>query len=145
MVVPARLNVVVLGVRDLDTMRAFYESFGWRPRPRTGMFARLELAGATLMLFPLDTLSDVVGLAPSGDGIFRGTVNAIVAASDAEAEEILAAASAAGGRVLGETKDREWGARTAYFADPETNVWEVAVVPGVTFDERGALIWPGRS
>lgn len=97
------------------------------------------------MLFPLDKLADVVGLPPGDDGVFRGTVNALVAETDTRAREILAAAADAGGRVLAETKDRLWGSRTGYFADPESNVWEVAVVPGVSFDDRGGLIWPGQS
>lgn len=143
--IPARLNVVVLGVRDLQTMRTFYQSFGWRPRPRNGEFARFDLAGATLMLFPLDKLAEVVGLPPSDAGMFSGTVNALVAETDGAAEEILAVAADAGGRVLAEVNDRQWGSRTGYFADPESNVWEIAVVPGVTFDDRGGLIWPGRS
>ena len=48
----------------------------------------------------------------------------------------------AGAQVLAEPTDRDWGGRSAYFADPEGNAWEVAWVPGSTFDERGALIWP---
>lgn len=139
--VPARLNVVVLGVRDIDTMRGFYEALGWRPRPRRGAFSRMDLAGASLMLFPLDTLTEVVGL-PLSDNGFRGTVNAIVTEDDDEANSVLSAAVAAGGTQLGELTQRSWGSTTAYFADPEHNVWEVAVLPGASFDDRGALIWP---
>ncbi|BBX62597.1 glyoxalase [Mycobacterium saskatchewanense] len=139
--VPARLNVVVLGVRDIDTMRGFYESLGWRPRPRRGAFSRMDLAGASLMLFPLDVLLEVVGLPLSENG-FRGTVNAIVAEDDDMARSILSAAVAAGGTRLSELTQRNWGVRTGYFADPERNVWEVAVLPGASFDDSGALIWP---
>jgi catechol 2,3-dioxygenase-like lactoylglutathione lyase family enzyme len=139
--VPARLNVVVLGVRDIDAMRGFYEGLGWRPRPRRGAFSRMDLAGVSLMLFPLDTLVEVVGL-PLSDNGFRGTVNAIVTEDEDSANSILTAVVAAGGSKLGELTERSWGARTAYFADPETNVWEVAVLPGASFDDAGALIWP---
>ena len=48
----------------------------------------------------------------------------------------------AGGRVLAEPAAREWGGRSAYFADPEGNTCEVAWLPGSTFDARGGLIWP---
>lgn len=139
--VPARLNVVVLGVRNIDTMRAFYEAMGWRPRPRRGAFSRMDLAGVSLMLFPLDTLAEVVGLPASADG-FRGTVNAIVAEDDAAADSIVEQALAAGGTQLSPLTQRSWGSRTAYFADPELNIWEVAVLPGATFDECGLLVWP---
>lgn len=93
------------------------------------------------MLFPLDTLADVVGLPPAGEG-FRGTVNAIVTDTDDSAREILSAVLVAGGKQLCDLTPRDWGSRTAYFSDPEHNVWEVAVLPGVTFDDRGAVIWP---
>jgi hypothetical protein len=32
------------------------------------------------------------------------------------------------------------GGKTAYFADPENNLWEIAWNPDSTFDERGALL-----
>jgi uncharacterized glyoxalase superfamily protein PhnB len=47
-----------------------------------------------------------------------------------------------GGRVLAKPVAREWGGRAGYFADPEDNVWELAWMPGATFDEWGGLIWP---
>lgn len=141
--VPARLNVVVLGVADIDVMRRFYEALGWRPRPRRGSFSRMDLAGISLMLFPLDALVDVVGL-PLASGGFRGTVNAMVVADDAAAGDILATVVAAGGVQLGDLTDRPWGSRTAYFADPEDNVWEIAVMPGASFDANGLLVWPTR-
>ena len=48
----------------------------------------------------------------------------------------------AGGRVLAEPAAREWGGRSGYFSDPEDNVWEVAWLPGSTFDDKSGLIWP---
>jgi uncharacterized glyoxalase superfamily protein PhnB len=33
-----------------------------------------------------------------------------------------------------------WGGRTAYFSDPEHNLWEVAWNPSAVFDERGGMI-----
>jgi uncharacterized protein len=51
-------------------------------------------------------------------------------------------ARAAGGTVLAEPVDREWGGRSGYFADPEGNVWEVAWLPGSTFSGEPAMSWP---
>jgi hypothetical protein len=42
--------------------------------------------------------------------------------------------------VLREASDAFWGGRTAYFCDPERNLWEVAWNPTAVFDERGAMI-----
>lgn len=55
-------------------------------------------------------------------------------------EDAIEAARVAGGRVLAEPTEREWGGMSGYFADPEGNVWEIAWVPGSAFDDRGALI-----
>jgi predicted enzyme related to lactoylglutathione lyase len=49
---------------------------------------------------------------------------------------------AAGGSIVKEPIDAVWGGRSAYFADPEGNLWEVAWMPGSSFDERGGLILP---
>ena len=57
-------------------------------------------------------------------------------------DEAMAAVRAAGGTVLAEPTDREWGGRSAYFADPEGNVWEVAWAPGASFDPGGRFVWP---
>jgi uncharacterized glyoxalase superfamily protein PhnB len=47
---------------------------------------------------------------------------------------------AAGVTITKEPEDAEWGGRSAYFIDPEHNLWEVAWNPAVDFDARGALI-----
>ncbi|MBF6556329.1 MAG: VOC family protein [Acidimicrobiales bacterium] len=124
-----RLDVVVFGVRDLPTVRDFYTRLGWRHRPKDGMFARFELGATAMVLFPLDTLADVVGV-PTAEGRgFSGTATAMQAASPEAIDEALDTVVAAGGTVLAQAADRPWGVRTAYFADPEDNVWELFCLP----------------
>jgi catechol 2,3-dioxygenase-like lactoylglutathione lyase family enzyme len=127
MSLPARLQVVVIGVRDLAATRRFYENLGWRSRPRDGLFARFELDGAALVLFPRDTLAETTGVSTT-DG-FGGTTPAMVV-DDAQAlNDGLQAVVEAGGRIVAEPANRPWGVRTAYFADPENNIWELCVPP----------------
>lgn len=127
--VPAQLNVVVLGVQDLARTRAFYEALGWRSRPRDGMFARFQLGDADLVLFPADALAEVVGLPlVTGEG-FKGSASAMILESPAALDAALAEVRLAAGTVLAEPADRPWGVRTAYFADPEGNAWELACLP----------------
>ena len=47
--VPARLNVVTFGVRDLPAVRSFYEALGWESRSADDEFARFEIGGAVLL------------------------------------------------------------------------------------------------
>lgn len=124
-----RLDVVILGVRDLATVRSFYEKLGWRYRPRDGIFARFELGGAALTLFPLDALAEVVGLGPAGNGGFKGSATAMMVDGPEALDNALEVVVAAGGSVLSEPADRPWGIRSAYFADPENNAWELCCLP----------------
>lgn len=143
---PARLNVVTLGVRDLPRVRAFYEALGWPCHADGDDFARFDTGGAVLSLFPLERLADEAGQPaafPSDafSGVFRGVTLATVVEERGLVDACLDQVRAAGGTIKAEAVDREWGGRSGYFADPEGNAWEVAWLPWAAFDERGGLIW----
>jgi uncharacterized glyoxalase superfamily protein PhnB len=59
-----------------------------------------------------------------------------------EVDAALDAAISAGAKLLKAAHTADFGVRSGYFADPEGNVWEVAHMPGSTFDERGGMILP---
>ncbi len=141
--IPARLNVVTLGVRDLLAVRSFYEALGWKSRSADDQFTRFETGGAVLALYPLDALAEEANMpSPTGAGRSAGFTCAIVVESEEMVDAAINGVREAGGRVLAEPVAREWGGHSGYFADPEGNVWEVAWLPGCTFDDGGGLIWP---
>ena len=141
--VPARLNVVTLGVRELPAVRSFYEALGWEPRSDDDDFSRFEIGGAVLALYPLDSLAEEANMSPqTGTERFAGFTCAIVVQSEEMVDTAIEVVREAGGRVLAEPAAREWGGRSGYFSDPEDNVWEVAWLPDSTLDDRGGLIWP---
>jgi catechol 2,3-dioxygenase-like lactoylglutathione lyase family enzyme len=141
--VPARLNILTLGVRDMSKVRGFYEALGWESLSEGDEFARFQTGGATLALFSLDLLAGEADMRPSGStGRFPGFTCAVLVEEEAMIDEAIETVRKAGGRVLAEPVAREWGGRSGYFADPEGNVWELAWMPGAAFDERGGLIWP---
>jgi hypothetical protein len=141
--IPARLNVVTLGVRDLPAVRSFYEALGWESRSADDQFARFEIGGAVLALYSLDALAEEANVPPpTGAERFAGFTCAIVVEGEGMVDAAIEVVREAGGRVLAEPVARAWGGRSAYFADPESNVWEIAWLPGSTFDYRGSLIWP---
>ena len=72
----------------------------------------------------------------------RATPSRSTSSEEHQVAEALDAARDAGATVLAEPVKRDWGGVSAYFADPEGNAWEIAWLPGATFDDRGALIWP---
>jgi uncharacterized protein len=130
-VVPPRLTVVTIGARDLPRLRAFYLALGWPLAIETDDFAGFDTRGAILTLYSLASLVADAGIEtpPAGSG---GVNLAINVDRPEEVEETVEAARAAGGRVTAEPVQMDWGGRSAYFADPEDNLWEVAWVPGDT-------------
>ena len=128
--IPTRVSVVTLGVRDLARMRDFYGGLGWTPAVDLEGFAAFETRGAVLALFPLDDLAadgNVSSTAPE-DGL-RGFTLAIDVERPDQVDGTIAEVRSRGGRVTKEPVDADWGGRSAYFADPEDNFWEVAWVP----------------
>ncbi len=141
--IPARVSLVTLGVRDLASMRAFYRGLGWSEAISTETFAAFRTGGAVLGLFPLDALArDANTEEATGEGGFRGVTLAINVEEKEGVDEVIEEVRAAGGRIVKEPIEADWGGRSGYFSDPEGNLWEVAWLPGSSFDDRGSLILP---
>ena len=128
--IPARISIVTLGARDLGALRGFYVDLGWRLAVDLEDFAAFETRGAVLTLYPLKMLAADAGV-PAGapaEGL-RGFTLAINVDRPEEVDRTIEEVRRAGGRVTKEPVQAEWGGRSAYFADPEGNSWEVAWVP----------------
>ena len=97
-----------------------------------------------LAIYELEKLAEEAHLPapPDAAGNFKGYTLAINVDEEHQVAEALDAARDAGATVLAEPVKRDWGGVSAYFADPEGNAWEIAWLPGASFDDRGALIWP---
>ncbi|MDP8943919.1 MAG: VOC family protein [Actinomycetota bacterium] len=128
--IPARVAVVTLGARDLDALRDFYAGLGWPLAVDIDGFAAFRTHGAVLALFPLDELAADANAPPAAPTCgLRGFSLAVNVETPEQVDEAIAAAADAGARVTKEPVQAEWGGRSAYFADPEDNHWEVAWVP----------------
>jgi uncharacterized protein len=142
-VIPGRLTVVTLGVYDVPALRGFYESLGWSSSsPGGDEFAAFPLGGAVFTLYRMDLLAEESHSPMPPRDAWRGITLAVNVEREEMVAEAIEAARAAGAEIRAEPVKREWGGVSAYFADPEGNVWEVAWLPDSRFDERGALIWP---
>lgn len=128
--IPARATVITLGARSLDTLRDFYRGLGWPLAVDLEGFAAFETRGAVLALFPLHELAADGNASPAApEHGLRGFSIAINVDEPDKVDETIAAARDAGARITKEPVQAEWGGRSAYFADPEDNFWEVAWVP----------------
>jgi len=127
-----RISFVTLAVRDLDATRAFYvDGLGWAPA--------LDVPGEVLMIKAGERLvlslwaeagfEAEVGPIRRGPGLVPVTLSHNVR-TNAEVDEILATARAAGADPVVAAVEREWGGYTGYFADPDGFRWEIATNPG---------------
>jgi uncharacterized protein len=137
---PARLTVVTLGARDLPELRRFYSGLGWPEVDGSGDgWVGYLLGGALLALFPLDELAaEAAPGLPTSTG-FSGITLACNVDSPEQVDAAFKAALDGGATPVAEPTPRDWGGRSAYFADPEGNRWEIAWAPSAVFDDRGAL------
>ena len=128
--VPARITVVTLGARDHAALRKFYLGLGWELAVDLDDFCCFEMRGAVLCLFPYDSLAADGNVDPASvaEGM-RGFSIAINVDERDEVDAVIEGVREAGGRVTKEPETAEWGGRSAYFADPEENYWEVAWLP----------------
>jgi catechol 2,3-dioxygenase-like lactoylglutathione lyase family enzyme len=125
-----RVDLISLGVRDLDASRRFYvDGLGWPTSldvPGEVIFLPVGHR-IVLSLWSLDAMIAEVG--PVGDGPASITLAHNVDTVE-EITEILDRAVAAGGTLLVPATEREWGGSSGYVADPDGYRWEIAVNPG---------------
>jgi hypothetical protein len=95
-----------------------------------------------LALYPIDSLGALSGAGRSNKGEWSGVTLSVNVEERELVDAALEAARAAGADIVVEPEDAEWGGRSGCFADPEGNRFEVAWMPGSSFDARGALIVP---
>lgn len=137
-----RVSLITLGVRDLDRAAAFYEALGWqRVETPDGVIA-FDLIGQTLGLYPLTALAEETGLPVEDLG--TGAMTLAHNLSDkAAVDALMAAAEAAGAKILKPPQDVFWGGYHGYFADPDGHIWEIAHNPFSPLSPRGEFRWNG--
>jgi predicted lactoylglutathione lyase len=127
--VPARLSFVTLGVTDVARSTAFYESLGWtRSSASVASTTFFNLEGPVLSLFGREALAGDAGVSADGSG-FRAVTVAINVASAAEVDDVYAEWRRAGATAVRSPGAAEWGGYTAYVADPDGHLWEIAHNP----------------
>lgn len=140
-----RISLITLGAYDLPALRAFYKKLGWEETESSSdSYAAFKTAGVILSLFPIAELAKDAGIelteATQSTNFFRGVTFAINVDLPEEVEATIEEIKKAGGNILREPSEAFWGGKTAYFSDPENNVWEVAWNPESVFDDNGAML-----
>lgn len=138
--VEPRLNIVTLGVKDLDKAIRFYrDGLGWSMSSMSvGDFAIFKLStGTALALYPRELLA--VDANVKDPGGFGGITLAQNVATCKDVDLVLSKAKKSGGTILKSARKADWGGYSGYFADPDGHPWEVAWNPHFQL-EKGNLV-----
>lgn len=135
-----RLNIVTLGVKDLQRSKEFYKkALGWESA--TGSDENIVFfnhQGIVLALYPLVKLAEDAEISAKRYG-FSGVTLAINQDSKEAVTALFNKAVENGAEILVKPRDTFWGGFDAYFADPDGHSWEIAWAPFWEFDEQGSL------
>jgi uncharacterized protein len=136
-----RLDMITLGVPDLDAARRFYvDGLGWRPTlevPDEVVF--LQVGHSRLLaLWGVAAMAADIGIPAEtlGGGALTLAHNV---GGEEEVDAVLERARAAGARILKPGQRAEWGGYQGYFADPAGFVWEIAHNPNLVFAADGSV------
>lgn len=135
---PQRVNLITLGVGDLERSREFYKALGWSPAEDLPEVTFFRLRGCMLGLFGRDALAKDQGRPGAGLGTGAMTL-AQNFPSESEVDAAFAEALAAGATPLKRPEKVFWGGYSGYYADPDGHVWEVAHNPFWRLDSDGYL------
>ena len=135
------VSFITLAVNDLARSRDFFI---------TGLGRQAELdeqdviflkvgEGFVLSLWARSSFAAEVGT--PGEGLAPVTIAHNVA-TDADVDDVLRSAAAAGASEVSPAVRREWGGYSGYFVDPDGFHWEVAHLPGELGDQ---LVAAGRA
>jgi catechol 2,3-dioxygenase-like lactoylglutathione lyase family enzyme len=140
--VDQRLSLVTLGVADLERARRFYEDgLGWRHAGNAKDVYFFQSPGMVVALWRRADLASDAGVPDDGRG-FPGVALAHNVRQRPDVDAVIAEVRAAGGEVLKPPQDTFWGGYSAYFADPDGHIWEVAWNPEWELAEDGAVRLP---
>jgi catechol 2,3-dioxygenase-like lactoylglutathione lyase family enzyme len=131
-----RINVVTLGVDDLERSLAFYrDGLGLATKGivgtefEYGAVAFFELnEGLVLALWPRASLARDAKV-PVGPRSATELSLAHNVGSTREVDAIMEAAERAGAHVTDPAHERFWGGYAGYFQDPDGHLWEIAWNP----------------
>ncbi|WP_167612927.1 VOC family protein [Maribellus sediminis] len=136
-----RLNIVTIGVNDLQVSRDFYKkALDWEPAEGSDEnIVFFNQLGIILALYPIDKLAEDALISPERSG-FSGVMLAINLDSKEKVDTLYTQVIKNGAKALVAPRETFWGGYDAYFADPDGHSWEIAWAPFWKFDEQGSLM-----
>lgn len=139
-----RINLVCLGVENLDYSLDFYKALGFQTTAQHGAaIVFFNNQGTKLELYPIDLLAqDIDTESPPAihQSGFSGITLACNMKSKQEVDNLFALVKEIGGTIAKEPQPTDWGGYSGYFQDPDGYYWEVAYADSWQFDESDMLV-----
>jgi lactoylglutathione lyase len=115
----------VLFIRDLPTCLAFYrDTLGLKVTESTPELASFQMDNVYFLLLEVSAAAEMIGVDANALKS-EGAPRMLLAAGVEDVDAAYEALRGAGATLLKPPTNQPWGLRTAYFADPEGNVWEI--------------------
>jgi uncharacterized protein len=125
------ISIITIGVDDLERAFTFYRALfdinDEQIAPGEDHVAFFFDDDFSFVLFPRDQIAQTAGKETSVAGT-PGFVLSHQAANPAEVDDILRKVLIAGGAIIMDGTQSEWG-YSAYFEDSEGNIWELMAQP----------------
>lgn len=122
----SKLDVITLFVEDLPAARKFYsEVFGLEVIWEDDASAVVKMSNLIINLLRVANAATLIEPVPVAA---PGGSRALLTIEVDDADAVCAELAAHGVKILNGPVDRPWGRRTAAFADPAGNTWEIAQI-----------------
>ena len=133
-----RVNLITLGVRDLERARSFYTGIGWEPGSEPdGEVIFFQVGEIVVALWDRTKLAEDSCVEDSGG--WGGVTLAVNLPDRAAVDAVTEEARAAGGTVGREPAETFWGGYSSLVIDPDGHPWEIAHNPGWRLTEDGGV------
>ncbi|PJZ47219.1 VOC family protein [Leptospira brenneri] len=137
-----RINLITLGVSDLQRSVDFYEKgLGWkRSEESNDNVAFFQIGAVVFGLFGEKSLAEDIGIPFQNRQEFSGITLAQNQTSEAEVDAVFEKVRALGAKILKEPQKVFWGGYSGYFKDFDGHIFEVAYNPFFPLNEKGEIV-----
>ncbi len=137
-----RISLITLGVADVARSTEFYQRLGWsRSSASNDDVTFIQLKGTVLGLFTRSQLAKDAKVEDTIPG-FSGITLAYNVASDIGVDAVVKFLVSCGATLVKAPEKVFWGGYSAYVADPDGHLWEIAHNPFFPLDEHGHVVLP---
>jgi lactoylglutathione lyase len=121
----SKIDATVLFVRDLATCTAFYrDTLGLGIKFSDDVSVLFDLEGVDFLILEAPAAADMMTEEAIAFDRAKG-YRVLLCAGVENVDQVYERLAEKGVTFIKPPKDQAWGRRTAYFADPEGNLWEL--------------------